>query len=130
MDFTTRQAAAILGVEPKRLDNLCVRAATGAIATGSRGSARKFGAYQLELLAIALLLERDLGVPLREAVALAGRLLRTEGGRIGLGVLGAVHFDLPKLRTVLQGAIADAEQDREPVRRGRPPGKKKRGASL
>lgn len=124
------ETATILGIDTKRLDNVCSRVKSALIIPGARGRARQFGSNEVEFLAVTLLVARDLAIPIRSAATLASRLLVSETGHVALGALCAVHFDVSRLRKVLQQAIADAVQDREPVRRGRPPGKKKWGASL
>lgn len=130
MYFSTTDTAAILGVSPKRLDNLCGRVGNATFATGTQGRARQFTPHDIELLAITLLVARDLAIPLRKSATLASRVLSADQGRVAVGSIGSVQFDIPRLREVLHHAIAASIQDREPLRRGRPRGRKKRGASL
>jgi hypothetical protein len=73
----------------------------------------------VELLAMTLLLQRDLGLSIPRSLNLAGRL-QAQQGEVQLGVLASLHFDLARLRSVLQQALAAAVEDHIEPRRGRP----------
>ena len=59
--LTTTAAAATLGVDTKALDNILSREASHLVPRGARGKSRRISAHVLELVAVALLLKRDLG---------------------------------------------------------------------
>lgn len=130
MSYSTNEAALALGTTPKRLDNMLSRDLGLPVDRGRQGRTRVVNEVLIERLAVALLLQRDLGVPLRRAVDLSGQLVASSSHQVDVGTLASLHFDLPALRLVLQNALADVVQDRVPIKRGRPPAKAKRGASL
>ena len=120
---TTRLAAAALGVAPKALDNLLVREAKFLVPPGKRGLARLIPLPSLELLAVALLLVRDAGIPRGKAVVLARSLVGSDRGEMALGTLGRLSYDLAALRRVVESAIADNWEEGSLRPRGRPPRK-------
>ena len=130
MAYSTIEASLALGITPKRLDNLLSRELGLGVSRGRQGKARVIGDVLVERLAVALLLQRDLEIPLRRAVDIASQLVASGSQQVGVGALASLHFDLQALRLVLQNALADVVQDRIAVRRGRPRAKAKRGASL
>lgn len=124
---TTYLSATALGIAPKELDNFIARACRDFVPSGQRGRARALDEATLELLAVALLLRRDLRTSPARAVALARELVH-DPHTTKLGVLGTLSFDIPRLRQVLKGAISDAVETDPRRPRGRPRGKKQRGA--
>lgn len=120
LEITSRTAALALGVERKELDNLLVREGQRLLPPGRQGRGRRLSAATLEIIAVALLLKRDLGVSFARGLDLAEQLVAAPGSRVRLGRLGALEFDLPTLRRSLQTAIADAVELIHPPRRGRP----------
>jgi len=130
MAYSTIEAALALGTTPKRLDNILSRELGLKVGRGRQGMARIIDEELIERLAVALLLQRDLGVALKRAVDIANQLVASDEHQVGVGTLASLRFDVPALRLVLQNALADVVQDRVPVRRGRPRAKAKRGASL
>ena len=130
MSYSTVEAALALGTTPKRLDNMLSHKLGLPVNRGRQGRTRVINEMLIEQLAVALLLQRDLGVTLRRAVGIAGQLVASSSHQVGVGMLASLHFDLPALRLVLQSALADVVQDRVPIKRGRPGANAKRGASL
>lgn len=130
MSYSTTEVAMALGTSQRVIDNLFVRDAKHLITPGSRGRARLIDEQVIEILALSLLVRRDLGTSLRRAVGLAEQILSARSAEVRIGSLGVLRFDLPILRRVLRQALSDAVEDSRPVRRGRIPGKAKRGASL
>lgn len=133
MNYSTADAALALGVGEKRLDNILNGPARSLLRPGTQGSARALTEDIITRVAIALLVHRDLSVPLKDGIALAGHLLESDRGEVAVGTLASVRFNIPRLRAVLRQSLADAVQDRIPVRRGRRPmlpGKEGRGTSL
>lgn len=82
----------------------------------------------IELFAVALLIRRDVGCPLKRAAELAEALLSAHDPQVPLGTLFHLKIDRERLRRVVRQALADAAATAEVPRRGRPPGKARRGA--
>lgn len=68
MNYTTTDVAAALGTTTKMVDNLLAREAKHLLSTGKRGKSRLIDESLIEILAIALLLRRDLGTSARTSV--------------------------------------------------------------
>jgi len=130
MTYSTVEAAYALGTTSKLLDNLLAREAKHLFATGRQGRSREIDEHVLEVLAVALLIRRDLSVPVRKSIDLASAIVASGSFRASVGTLAVLRFDLVALRRVLKQALSDAVAGRPPIRRGRPPTKAKRGASL
>jgi len=96
------------------------REGRGLVRAGKHGRSRRIPIAALEHIAVALVLNRDLGVAIAKAVGLAGQICRAPGTPISIGSLGVLTFDLVRLRSTLELAISEAlESVAEPVR-GRP----------
>ena len=130
--YYTSEAADALGISAKRLDNILTGPARLLVPQGINGRSRTIQLTVIESLAIALLLERDLGISIGRGLALAAQLLREPTTDIAIGALGSLHFDVARLRSVLQNALTDVLDGQSRPKRGRPSHavKKKRGASL
>jgi hypothetical protein len=116
--IATATAATVLGVNEKSLDNILCRVASDQLPPGERGRRRLVPVLLIEQIAIALILRRDLDIPLSRGMQLAEALTKG-GGSVGHD-FGSLTFDLKALRTSLRQTIADAiEQTALPVR-GRP----------
>src|SRR6267154_1255668 len=126
--YSTAETALALGIGEKRLDNLLTGPARPLVPKKGNGRSRELSAESVELIAIALLLRRDLGAPVARALQLAASLVASPGQCAPIGTLGSLHFDVAALRSVLQNALSDAIEDSVRPRRGRPrlPAKKKR----
>lgn len=130
MNYTTTDVAAALGATTKMVDNLLAREAKHLLSTGKRGRSRLIDESLIEILAIALLLRRDLGTSARTSVKLASGIAASPVSNVAVGTLGVLHFDVASLRLVLRQALADSLEERRPVRRGRPLLGAQRGTSL
>lgn len=118
--ISSRLACDVLGVDGKRLDNLLLSLGTELGGSGRQGRSRKLSVEILELLAITLLLQRDLGLSAKRGFTLACQLSDSEDGTAPIGVLASLHFDTARLRSVLHNALASATEDHSDPRRGRP----------
>jgi hypothetical protein len=129
--YSTAESAGALGISAKRLDNLLTGPARSLVPKNGNGRSRELSVELVELLAISLLLRRDLGIPIIRALELARALIAEPDHQIQIGALGSLHFDVTALRSVLQNALSDVIEDSLRPRRGRPPRStmKKRGAS-
>lgn len=119
--YSTEDVAIALGTTAKAVDNLVSRHGRETVKAGSRGASRKIPVGTVELVALALLLKRDLGMPFRRGWAMGAELLRRDVHRVSVGTLGTLDYDVARLKSVVRQALADSVQDRSPVRRGRPP---------
>ena len=120
MSVSTAVAADALGLSAKKLDNLLNRSARVMVSVGRQGRRRRISPEAIERLAVALLLRRDLGVPLSRGLNLADQLRSSRESQVPVGVLGSLQFDMTRLRSVLEQALADAVDGHESPRRGRP----------
>ena len=118
--FTTATTAHALGIDRKALDNYLARDGQRLVGSGQRGKSRAISSTSIEELAIAFILQRDLGVALGRAAELARSTVRSETGEVSVGSLGRLVFDLPRLRVLLESALAVALEEVAPVPRGRP----------
>ena len=119
--LTTATAAATLGVDRKALDNILSREASHLVPSGVRGKSRRISVHVLELVAVALVLKRDLGIPIARGLDLATRLSESVSGEIPFGRFGTLRFNFNPLRSAMQQSIADIVEQTVPPERGRPP---------
>lgn len=118
--LSTQSAAAALGVERKTLDNILAREARRFFQNGRRGRSRRIPISVLERVAVALILNRDLGIPVGRGLELAGNFLAEDSSPIAAGTLTTIAFDVERLRKTLERSVDDAlESMAEPIR-GRP----------
>ena len=118
--LSTDTAAAALGVDRKILDNVLAREGRSLIAKGSRGMRRRIPLDALERIAIAFILNRDLGISIERGIELAGRILDSPAQHVSIGSLGALTFDAPRLRKALELSIYEALESVPERTRGRP----------
>lgn len=132
MRLTTAMASTALGIPKKFLDNILTREASSLLPLGRQGKSRQIPVAAVEQICVALLLQRELGTPIAKSLQIAQQLL--EGaGQAAIGKLGAITFDLPRIRRSLHQAIAQTLEEGSNPTRGRPPRqhqKTKRGASF
>lgn len=128
--YSAREVALAIGVDSRALDNLISRGDNLFRLRGRQGKSRLISAEQATVMAAALLLRRDLSIPLPRAARLAAELLSSDDGRVPVGALGTLTFDTVRLESLVRTALADAIQDRTTPRRGRPPQKAARGAPI
>ncbi len=126
--YSITVAAVALGVDRRTVDSLVAAASLTAESPGRRGRNRYLNADSIELFALALLLRRDLAIPLPHALALARTISAAKDATIRVGTLFTLSFDRNRLREVLRQATADAEAATHVPVRGRPPRKQVRGA--
>src|SRR5438445_12037532 len=99
--YSTTEAAEALGIGAKRLDSRLPGPARSLVPIRGNGRSRELSLETVELLAIGLLLSRDLGTPVAKALQLAGLLAASPGNPVPIGTLGSLHFDVAALRSVL-----------------------------
>ena len=118
--LSTDAAAAALGVDRKRIDNLLAREGRSLMEDGRRGRSRRITVDALERVAIAFVLARDLGVGISRGLELAAALLNRPDAPIAVGTLGTLSFDVDALRRTLESAIDEALEIVAEPPRGRP----------
>lgn len=131
MRLTTAMASTALGVPIKFLDNILTREAASLLPLGKQGKSRQIPVAVIEQLCVALLLQRELGTPIAKSLQIAQQLV--EGaGQAAIGKLGAITFDIARVRRSLHQAIAQTLEEGSNPTRGRPRQhqKTKRGASF
>ena len=102
------------------LDNVLAREARKLVGMGRRGRSRRIPIDALELVAVALILNRDLKVSIAHGLQLAMELVAAPDGRINVGSLAALQFELGHLRATLAAAVDDAIEGVALRPRGRP----------
>jgi hypothetical protein len=120
MNITTATASATLGVDLKTLDNILSREGKHLIRAGKQGRRRRIDAGTLEPIAIAIVLQRELGVPLARGLQLSGQIAADPSGQLAIGRLGTLSIDVRALRSHLKLALADVLEQTDIPTRGRP----------
>ena len=124
--YTVATAALAVGTTVKWVDNVLSHISVPGVAQSHQGVARRISAEAVLQLQVAGALSDTLGIPVERAVEAAGHLLRRGRWEVGRGI--AIELDqasvLPELAARLEYAVEAAPLPR----RGRPPGKAKRGA--
>ncbi len=120
MHITTLAAASVLGLEPKSLDNILSREAKHLINSGRQGKTRRISMTVLELVSLAIVLQRNLGVPIARGLQLAELLKGNPKNTIPVGHLGALTIDISELRTHLAREVSEILEQTTPPKRGRP----------
>jgi hypothetical protein len=118
--LSTAAAATALGIDRKSLDNIFAREARYLLTPGARGRSRRIPISALERAAVALILSRDVGITIKRALDVAEKILDASGGRIELGPLATIVFDVSQFRIALQQSVYDALESVAEAPRGRP----------
>jgi hypothetical protein len=119
-NLSTDTSAAALGVDRKTLDNILAREARSLVPNGSRGRSRRISVAVLEHIAIALVLQRDLGVGIGMGLEFASRILHSPSQSTRIGSLGTLTFDAARLRKALEHSVNEALESVPERPRGRP----------
>ena len=121
MYITTAAAAAALDLDLKSIDNILSREGKHLIRRGKQGVRRRIDDDALAPIAIAIVLKRELGVPLARGLEIGVYLLESGSSNIAVGQLGTLSFDIDALQSHLTTILAEVlEQTALPIR-GRPP---------
>jgi hypothetical protein len=118
--LSTASAAVALGLDRKTLDNILARECRSIILTGRRGRSRHIPVAVLERIAVAFILNRDLGVSIARGLEIGGQLAASPSSSVAVGSLGRLTFDLLRLRQTLELSIDDALESVAEPPRGRP----------
>ena len=114
-------AALALGVDRKWLDNLIAHHDIPGIERFARGVSRRLSIRALVVAAVARDLQRELGVPLVRAVAVAERAVSGAHSSVHLSPALSVHLDLGAVEREVEHRLLHAMETSVPRRRGRPP---------
>jgi hypothetical protein len=118
--LSTASAAVAIGVNRKVIDNILARECRSIILTGRRGRSRQIPVAVLERIAVAFILNRDLGVSIARGLEIGKQLVDSPSSSVAVGSLGQLTFDVERLRQTLELSIDEAlESVAEPIR-GRP----------
>jgi hypothetical protein len=118
--ISTDTSAVALGVDRKTVDNILAREARSLVPSGSRGRSRRISIDVLERIAIALVLQRDLGVGIATGLDLANRVIASPSHSTNIGSLGALTLDATRLRRALELSVDEALESVPERPRGRP----------
>jgi len=118
--YTIATAALALSTSAKWVDNILSRHRVSGVSQERQGISRRVTVEGLLVLALAILLIRELGLPTPKAITLAEELARNEGRYIGeLGL--NLGLDLGSFRARLLESLESAVEMAPVPKRGRPP---------
>ena len=117
--YTIATAALTLGTSIKWLDNVLSHNRVSGVAQQRQGVSRRLSVESLVGLAVAILLARELGLPIAKAIAVAERLAKNEGRYIASREL-MLTLDLSSLRADLLERLENAVEIAPVPKRGRP----------
>ncbi len=124
--YTVATAALAVGAPVKWVDNVLSHFSIGGVAQSRQGIARRISAEAMFRLRVIRSLSELLGLPMELAVAGAEELVQKGFWEVGRGLVVSLSREeaLSDLESRLEYAVEAAPLPR----RGRPPGKAKRGA--
>jgi hypothetical protein len=120
MHITTAAAAAVLEIDIKSVDNILSREGKHLIRSGKQ-LRRRIDTAVLLPIAVAIVLNRELGVPLRRGLEIGGKFLDSRDSSVAVGQLGVLSFDIDALRSHLTAVLAEVLEQTAPPKRGRSP---------
>ena len=110
-----------IGAPLKWLDNLLSHFPIPEVGSERRGVARRIPHSALQRLALTRALHLELGLGVRDALALAGDLRASSDGAVSRGGHLRVTCDRRALEQAVAGRLRDALESAPAPRRGRPP---------
>ena len=121
--YTIATASLALGTSVKWLDNVLSHNRVSGVAQERQGISRRLTVEGLLVLALAVLLIQELGLPTPKAIVLAEDLAKNEGRYMAQQGLN-LALDLPSFRIRLLERLENAVEIAPVPKRGRPPGNK------
>ncbi len=118
--YTIATAALALGISVKWLDNVLSHNRVPGVAQERQGISRRLTVEGLLVLALAVLLIQELGLPTSKAIALAEDLATNDGRYMAQQGLN-LSLDLPAFRVRLLERLENAVEIAPVPKRGRPP---------
>jgi hypothetical protein len=110
------------GADTRWVDNLISAHRIPGVESSRRGVSRRMSTHAIYQIAIVRQLSQGLGISVDTAVALAGRLLGADDGRIPVPEHLEVRLARQDFEREIDQRIAIAVESIVPARRGRPPG--------
>jgi hypothetical protein len=117
--YTIATAALTLGTSMKWLDNVLSHNRVSGVAQQRQGVSRRLTVEGLVGLAVAILLVRELGLPIAKAIAVAENLAKNEGRYIASQGL-MLTLNLSSFRADLLERLENAVEIAPVPKRGRP----------
>jgi hypothetical protein len=117
--YTVATAALALGMPIKWVDNILSHYSVPGIRQEKQGVARRLSIDGLVVLALTALLNRDLGIPTRQAIAISEGLTKGEGSYTSPHDL-RLQLDLVWFRALLLKQLESAVEIAPIPKRGRP----------
>jgi hypothetical protein len=117
--YTVATAALALGTSVKWLDNVLSHNRVPGVAQDRQGISRRLTVEALLVLALAVLLIQELGLPTLKAIALAEDLATSDGRYMAQQGLN-LSLDLPSFRVRLLERLENAVEIAPVPKRGRP----------
>src|SRR6266550_7980746 len=117
--YTITTAALTLGTSMKWLDNVLSHNRVSGVAQQRQGVSRRLTVEGLVGLAVAILLVRELGLPIAKAIAVAENLAKNDGRYVAPQGL-MLTLDLPSFRGDLLERLENAVEIAPVPKRGRP----------
>src|ERR1700687_4226891 len=118
--YTITTAALALGTSPKWLDNVLSHHRVSGVAQERQGISRRLTVEGLLVLALAVLLIQELGLPTSNAITLAEDITKSEGRHSTQQGLN-LGLDLGSFRVRLLERLEHAVETAPVPKRGRPP---------
>lgn len=121
--YSVAVSSLAIGVPHKWLDNLLSHFPVHGVSANRRGVARRIPHSALLQLALTRELHLELGLGVRDALALATDLLATHDATVSRGGQLRVSFDRPALERAVGERLREALESAPAPRRGRPAGR-------
>jgi hypothetical protein len=121
--YSVAVSSLAIGAPLKWLDNLLSHFPIPKVSLARRGVARRIPHSALVQLALTRELHLELGVGVRDALALAGELLSSDHGAVSRGGHLRVTCDRLALERAVSDRLRDALESAPAPRRGRPVGR-------
>jgi hypothetical protein len=109
------------GADPKWVDNLLSHFSVPGVESARQGVARRITLSGVYHVALIRRLNRELGVSVSSAVALASRLLASDSARASVAPGLELHIDRSALERDVDRRVSESVESSSRPRRGRPP---------
>jgi hypothetical protein len=109
------------GADPKWVDNLLSHFSVPGVESARQGVARRITLSGVYHVALIRRLNRELGVSVSSAVALASRLLASDSARTSVAPGLELHIDRSALERDVDRRVSESVESSSRPRRGRPP---------
>ena len=124
--YTAATVGFALNADPKWVDNVLSHFSISGVTQSRQGVARRIAPAGVFELALTHQLQESLHIPVEIAVSTARAL--ANGGELAIGGWLSLYLNREQWQTHLETRLEHAVEATPVPRRGRPPGKPKRGA--